>query len=113
MRNHTVELGDKSGKSCKVRISTPSAGSKVWHGVTGHLADEGPRTGDWDALDKGFIRYDSGDTYSNNSNNGDRTTRDCYLLSTDGLELRHFFHKQHGKFGVKLFNYEDWTGVND
>ena len=113
MRNHTVELSDKAGKSCKIRISTPSAGTKIWHGITSDMLDEGPKTGDWRTLDKGFIRYDSGETYSYKSDNEEYTTRDCYLLSIGGIELRHFYGKEHGKYGIKLFEYEDWNGVNN
>lgn len=71
MRNHTVEIGDRNGKSFKIYISTPA----FWDNYKGRVGSEKrwetlqitgsniqtqrvnqDAVGSWRTIDKGFIR---------------------------------------------------------
>lgn len=99
MRNHTVEIADKTGQVFRLRISTPSNGTKIWGGFTG--TDPNP-LGSWRSLDKGFIRHQHGKIYFRRTyNSEDLTTQDLHLSDSN---------EKHR--GIEFFEYEDWTGVN-
>ncbi len=119
MRNETVEIADREGHTFRMSISTPRffgrvldlvrgesvdvdlkmTGLKKDDGVTGHIgisrAIEG---GAWRVVDKSYLRYKGGKTFSRYAEAG--TTRDLILLNMDGT------------WGMKLWEYEDATGVN-
>jgi hypothetical protein len=116
VRNHTVEIGDRAGHSFKIEISTLSALGLLKDALAGNQKEFQPRItgvsrqrevfyakpdGDWRVADKGFIRYNSGTVARNHSGKGDLTTSDVMLLNLDGT------------WGMKLFEYEDQSGVND
>ena len=65
--NCIVEIGDESGNSFKVSVSTPF---------------DGAGRGDWRAIDKGFTRFNSG-LISVERSNGTLLTRHVYFLSGD------------------------------
>jgi hypothetical protein len=127
VREHTVDIEDSAGTSFKIHVSTPSNwkigglgatynfGETVDADMTG--ADEvrkrvglGPDAahlhakhyigGSWRAIDKGLIRYHSGNAVGRKSNNGDLTTSDLFLLNMDGT------------YGMELFEYESISGAN-
>ncbi len=100
MRNHTIEIADKTGQIFRLRVSTPSNGTKVWGGITG--TDPYP-LGNWRSLDKGFIRHHHGNIHFRRTyNSKDLTTNDIYLSDSSDKQR-----------GIEIFEYEDWTGVND
>lgn len=115
MRNHTVEIGDRKGNSFKLRIATPQNWEAVREIYTGDTDKYSYRMtesktgksdygrimgGNWRSIDKGFIRFNSGNVLKANSGTT-ATTRDLYLLNLDAT------------WGMKLFNYEHYWGVND
>jgi hypothetical protein len=81
---YTYDLGDSDGNSFKVSIVVPWAQKD---------------SGSWRSIDKGFIRYSSGSTYPLHP----EWFGDDHLLlfSSDGT------------WGIQLFKYRDWSGVND
>ena len=115
MRNHTIEVGDRSGHAFKIHISTPSAWEEVKSGLsdgwqdydlhmTGWPVSEPFRAemvpGNWRVLDLGFIRYSSGKVLRKVG--PDRLTIDIYLANLDST------------WGMKFFEYEGkFGGVND
>ena len=60
MRDNTIELGDSKGRTCKIEVWTPSnlTKLKLWNSDNTRY-----KLGDWRAIDKGLIRYNSGDVY--------------------------------------------------
>jgi hypothetical protein len=112
MRNVFLKIMDKSGNTFTLDVSTPGAGTKVWHGLTVAITDPAPVIGSWKAMEKGFLRYNFGKTRSRLSHNGDRTTRDLLILSVNGVGINAYDDKSE-QFGIQLFEYEDWSGVND
>ena len=109
MRDKVLQITDKSGTAFKMLVSTPSAGTKAWQGLTEDFFGPAPDEGNWKARDKGFLKYNFGRTRSRLSNNGDATTRDVLILGYDGVKS----YDGSDSFGMQLFEYEDWTGVND
>ena len=113
-----MRIGDRKGKSFKIHIATPTnwdliknvyvadhnsyrypmTGSRIGKSEFGKI-----RGGNWRAVDKGFIRYNSGKIISTNSGvrEGDLTTNDLYLMNLDG------------SWGIKLFEYEYVWNVNE
>jgi len=114
MPNNTAEIGDRSGHSFKIDLSTLSTLGRTREGLVGDQEWSFPRMtgllqtkilpyrplGDWRVLDKGFIRYNSGKLVWGFSTTG-VTTYDIVLLNLDGT------------WGMKLFEYADALGVND
>ena len=84
--NCIVEIGDESGNSFKVSVST---------------AFMGRNRGNWRTIDKGFIRFNSGQTQVEHSN-GTTSTRHVYLLSGENSE-----------WGLRLNDFENMINVND
>lgn len=109
MRDKVLQITDKSGNTFKMFVSTPSAGTKAWHGLTEDFFGPPPDEGTWKTPDKGFIRHNFGRTRSRLSNDGDVTTRDVLILGNEGIKS----YDGSDRFGMQLFEYEDWTGVND
>ncbi|MBK9162482.1 MAG: hypothetical protein IPM21_00945 [Acidobacteria bacterium] len=98
MRDHTVEIVDKAGVTLRLRVSTPSAGTRLWGGITGTSTNP---QGHWRTLDKGIIRFSHGPTEGTPTyNSEDLTTRDIRLVGPTG------------GWGIEIYEYEDWTGVN-
>ena len=99
MREHTVEIGDSQGHAFKMLIWTPSAWTKVkfWNSSDRYY------DGDWRAVEKGYIRFNSGDALRRH--NGDGTTgADLYLYLPD--------EKDKSNVGIILRKYDDWEGTN-
>ena len=111
MREVYIKIMDKSGTTFSLDISTPGMGTKIWHAITEDFTGQEPVMGTWKALEKGFLRYNFGRTRSRISNNGDLTTRDLLILSVDGVGIGTYDRKSE-VFGMQLFQYEDWNGVN-
>lgn len=100
MRKHTLEIADKKSQVFRLRISTPSAGSRVWTAITDGISTH--PEGSWRSIDKGFIQHHNGKTFSKQTyNSKDMTTRDIYLLDSNE------------NWGIQIFEYEDWIDVND
>ena len=99
MRKHTLEIADKKGQAFRLHISTPSAGDRLWTAYTDGISKR--PEGHWRTIDKGFIRYHNGKAIRIKSISQDLTTRDLYLVSSDS------------RWGVQIFEYEDWIGVNE
>jgi hypothetical protein len=100
MREHTVEIGDSLGHAFKMLIWTPSAWTKVkfWN------SDQRFYDGDWRAIEKGYIRFNSGDAVRIYNGDGE-TGADLYLYLADD--------KDKSQAGIVLRKYDDWTGTND
>ncbi len=94
MRNHTVKIGDKSGRSFKMEVSTPS----TWSRLKLNAYD-----GNWRTIDKGFIKINSGDARRYHSGE-DATTANLYLREPEADEA---------EYGIILYKYDDWSGTND
>jgi hypothetical protein len=122
MRNHTIELGDRKGKSFMIKIALPQnwdilkafsgGGNGVYtYTMTGSTAASKAATAhpgrvvgaNWRAIDKGYIRFNSGNILISNSGvrEGDLTTQDLYLVNLDET------------WGLKLFEFQYIWGVND
>jgi hypothetical protein len=120
MRDRIVTLSDKSGRSFNILISTPrTIGLDNIGRVIDRLYTQHKRTypfqitgekkaygstketwGSWKALEPGFIRFTSGKILSKKTHE-DLTTLNIYLINMDLT------------WGIQLFSYEDWTGVNE
>jgi hypothetical protein len=100
MRQHTVEIGDSQGHAFKMLIWTPSAWTKVkfWNSSDRYY------DGDWRAIEKGYIRFNSGDAIRRYNGDGE-TGADLYLYVPD--------EKDKGNAGIILSKYDDWSGTND
>ncbi len=94
MRNHTVEIRDKRGRSFKIDISTPS----FWTRLKLNAYD-----GNWRTIDKGFIKINSGDARRYHSSE-DTTTANLFLSEPDD---------DMANYGIILYKYDDWSGTND
>ncbi len=94
MRNHTVEIGDKRGRSFKMEVSTPS----VWTRLKNNAFD-----GSWRTIDKGYIKINSGDARRYYSGD-DATTANLHLREPGGDDTT---------TGIILYKYDDWSGTND
>jgi hypothetical protein len=112
MRDVYLKIMDKSGNAFTLDVSTPSAGTKILEGITQGITSPPPVIGSWNAIDQGFLRYRFGKTRSRLTQNGDMTTRDLLFLAVDEVGIN-TFDKKDEKFGMQLFEYEDWTGVNN
>ncbi len=66
-KNYIVEIGDESGNSFKVSVSTPFSGKG---------------RGNWRTIDKGLIRFNGGQTQVEHSN-GTTSGRHVYFLDGD------------------------------
>ena len=85
MSTHTVEIGDGNGKSFKISVAMDF---RYRNGGT------------WRTLDKGFIRFNSGQVESVDVTGWGGTVH-IRLVSSEG------------SWGIQLDNYQDFWGVND
>lgn len=81
---HTFEIGDGEGNSFKILVEMP------FHRWT---------KGSWRTLDKGYIRYNSGETQPSKGFGGNDD--DLFLLSKNGY------------WGLRLDDVQDFWGLND
>ena len=120
MKKHKLRITDKKSTSFKMTVWTVKTRSRLLTGAIeggidligatnfGHDWLSRVGLGEWETIDKGFIRFQSGSVRSRLSHNGDRTTRDLIMLGESGVKV----YDGKGFFGMQLFEYEDIFGVN-
>jgi hypothetical protein len=106
MRDNIIEIGDTKGRAFRIEVWTPSAWTRVkfWNGGGRY------HRGDWRAVDKGFIRYNSGDAYRFYGYSNPDVVNLWIGLAGD------FDHLDDAKLfkwpGIALYDYDDWDGTN-
>ena len=89
MSRHTVEIGDSDGNTFQITVNIGYSGVHT--------------EGSWRAIDKGWIRYNSG-LAKKDQTDGTLTGADLYLYGPDGVGAG---------WGIRLNEWDDYGGVND
>jgi hypothetical protein len=86
MLDYMVETGDDKGNSFKILVSISTF--------------DGRSSGSWRAIDKGYIRFNSGIAAKQDSP-GELAVRHLLLYSSDNT------------WGIRLNDFQGWLGAND
>jgi hypothetical protein len=115
MEKRFLEIKDKNGTWFRLKLVTPYSNFLLFkqaqqfkNALTAGGWFGGSLSGEWTAMDEGFIRIRSGKTKTRFSDNGDLTTMDLLILGPEGIKT----YDSNDLFGMQLFEYRNFFLYN-